>query len=178
MTNDVERCGNCYIGAKPGAGQACSHCGAIRCGRCGMTALPTSSPMASGVVDKCGNCGETLRLRTSVGENVPLERYISVHARPTGLDRELIDVTREEITEVIRELLDLDQRLSKILRFGAEEVQEGQDLTNAQRASVEYGQLQWCMNQLQARGIIELHYVLEGIKEKARKFPQFQQEDE
>jgi len=52
-------------------------------------------------------------------------------------------MTRQEhlLTIAIEECNELAQRLSKILRFGMDEIQPGQSLTNVERARYEYSDL-------------------------------------
>ena len=61
----------------------------------------------------------------------------------------LLTITAEECTEV-------GQRASKILRFGPQEIQPGQDLTNVERLLGEWTDLNAMMEMLQEEGVLVL----------------------
>jgi len=61
-----------------------------------------------------------------------MDKFVSPCSPPSPLEREIIDIIIEECAEVI-------QRGTKMTRFGIEEVQPGQDLSNAQRLAREIG---------------------------------------
>lgn len=56
----------------------------------------------------------------------PTDKFISPCSQPEGVERELLVILQEEALEVAH-------RISKALRFGLEEIQPGQPLTNLQR---------------------------------------------
>lgn len=96
------------------------------------------------------------------------ERFISPCAPPEGLDRELLVVMAEEANEV-------GQRVCKALRFGMQEVQPGQNLTNAQRIAVELGDLLAVFDRLQARGLLDANVVTDASIAKHQKLDRFLQ---
>lgn len=77
------------------------------------------------------------------------ERFISPHPRPQPWEAELLECLAEECAEVI-------QRATKALRFGLEEVQPGQPLTNSERISQEVGDLLAVLERLQRHGILSV----------------------
>lgn len=62
------------------------------------------------------------------------EKFVSPHPLPSDHERELLTILIEECAEV-------RQRATKMLRFGRDEVQPGQDFTNADRLAKEIGDL-------------------------------------
>lgn len=62
------------------------------------------------------------------------EKFVSPCPPPSPYEAELLTILIEECMEVA-------QRATKMLRFGVNEVQPGQDLDNAERLSVEVGDL-------------------------------------
>ncbi len=76
------------------------------------------------------------------------DKFISPEAPPEGLERELLTILAEECCEV-------GQRVSKALRFGVNEIQPGQPLTNAQRISEELGDLFSVVDHLVELGVLD-----------------------
>lgn len=70
-----------------------------------------------------------------------MEKYKTPEALPTLFEDELLKVLIEECSEVI-------QRASKLQRFGRDEQQPGQPLTNRERLSEEIGQLLFMIEML------------------------------
>jgi len=64
-----------------------------------------------------------------------VERFVTPCTLPTPRQREILTIVAEEAAEVI-------QRATKALRFGLDEVQPGQELSNAQRLAEEIGDLE------------------------------------
>jgi len=58
------------------------------------------------------------------------------------------------LTILAEECAEVAQRVSKALRFGIDEVQEGQPLTNAERIMVEFDDLRAAVCMLQNRGLL------------------------
>jgi NTP pyrophosphatase (non-canonical NTP hydrolase) len=58
------------------------------------------------------------------------DKFISPKPLPTAHEREILTMLIEECAEI-------QQRATKLIRFGRDEIQEGQDLTNAQRLADE-----------------------------------------
>jgi hypothetical protein len=70
-----------------------------------------------------------------------VEKFKTEHPLPEGLQRELLVILMEEAAEIT-------QRASKALRFGLDEVQPGQEFSNAQRLAHEIGDLEEVVHQL------------------------------
>ena len=96
------------------------------------------------------------------------ERFISPAAPPTPRQRELLVILMEECAEV-------QQRAAKALRFGPEEVQPGQEHSNAHRLSVEAGQLLHVMERCMQVGVIDEGGINEGHAEKGPKLDKYMQ---
>ena len=62
------------------------------------------------------------------------EKFVTPEPLPTPYERELLTILIEEAAEV-------QQRATKMLRFGIHEVQPGQPHTNRERLSIELGDL-------------------------------------
>lgn len=75
----------------------------------------------------------------------------------------------EECSEIARECADVSVRVSKALRFGLEEVQPGQLLSNVRRIADELADLLAVAEELERAGIITRVQV-EAKKGKLRKF--------
>lgn len=87
------------------------------------------------------------------------ERYKSPEVLPTPWERELIDILEEECMEV-------GQRGIKLTRFGAQEAQPGQPLTNKERLGREIGQLLYMINLATREGLVDELQVKVGYAEK------------
>lgn len=75
------------------------------------------------------------------------ERFVSPCPLPTDLEQELLDCLVEECAEV-------QKRAIKMKRFGVEEVQSGQELTNRARLSLEVGDVFTLVQILTRRGLV------------------------
>jgi hypothetical protein len=98
------------------------------------------------------------------------ERFISPCQPPEGLERELLECIIEEAAEV-------QQRVTKALRFGLPEVQPGQPHNNACRIGLEIGDLWEVINMACERGIIPRSAIVDGgvaKREKLRRYLQNQ----
>lgn len=76
------------------------------------------------------------------------ERFVSPCKPPEGCKREVLDILIEECSEITIECIDIikacadvQQRATKALRFGIDEVQPGQDDSNSVRLAHEIGDL-------------------------------------
>ncbi len=76
------------------------------------------------------------------------DKFVSPEKPPEGLERELLTILAEECCEV-------GQRCTKALRFGTQEVQPGQDLTNAERIEVEVGDIFAVLRKMDELGILD-----------------------
>lgn len=96
------------------------------------------------------------------------ERYITPCALPTEHERELLTILIEECAEV-------QQRATKLLRFGAAEIQPGQEKTNSERLANEIGDLVHMTTLLDQVGLIPNHAVQDGMRNKQRQLAKFMQ---
>jgi NTP pyrophosphatase (non-canonical NTP hydrolase) len=96
------------------------------------------------------------------------ERFKSPFPPPTPFQRELLDVLAEECAEVI-------QRVTKMQRFGVEEVQPGQPHSNAQRLSLEVGDLIAMVHMAIEAKLIDEDMMHAQIEPKRKKFVKFSQ---
>lgn len=89
---------------------------------------------------------------------------------------------REHLLTILgEECAEVAQRCSKALRFGLEEIQPGQELTNAERIREEYVQLLAVMRMLVEEGEIPSvtgHHMseLEDKRQKVEKFLRYSRE--
>ncbi|MEH6358963.1 MAG: hypothetical protein V7745_08235 [Pseudomonadales bacterium] len=93
------------------------------------------------------------------------------HAEPvTPHQLELLVILMEECAEVT-------QRASKAIRFGLEEVQPGQEYTNAQRLAHEIGDINEVVNRLCSVdvGAIKRFFINNGVKHKSKQLDKYMQ---
>ena len=95
-------------------------------------------------------------------------RFISPCPPPEGLERELLTILAEECCEV-------GQRVSKALRFGVEEIQPGQPLTNAQRISEEVGDIMGVVDRLVTLGLLSANDIKSASTAKHIKLKSYLQ---
>lgn len=100
-----------------------------------------------------------------------MSKFVSPCPPPTPHQRELLEILIEECAEV-------QQRATKMLRFGVEEVQPGQPLTNAQRLAREYGDVIEVSERLMAIGLMPEEDVIEGRFNKKRQLTKYMQTTE
>lgn len=84
--------------------------------------------------------------------------------------------TQEHLfTIVMEECCEVAQRVSKAKRFGIEEIQPEQTLTNAQRVMQEFADLVGAIEMLQERGLLPLvdPHAVEAKKMKVAKFLEY-----
>lgn len=96
------------------------------------------------------------------------EPFVTPAALPCAYDAELLVILMEECAEV-------QQRASKILRFGAAETEPGQLLDNICRLSLEIGHLECMIDKLTDRGLISLWDVGAAVSEKEKKLAIYMQ---
>lgn len=97
-----------------------------------------------------------------------MERFVTPSPLPTPHQRELLTILIEEAAEV-------QQRATKMLRFGIHEVQPGQHLTNAERLSDEIGDLSAMIEMAKALGMINPNRVTQQVHLKRVKLKIFMQ---
>lgn len=90
----------------------------------------------------------------------------------------LLTCMNEECVEIVKELAELQQRVSKALRFSLEEVQSGQTFnngdtpgtfTNADRIMAEYYDLQTIVEMLQEMGRLPKHSLMHQLGARETK---------
>ena len=96
------------------------------------------------------------------------DAYKWVHPLPNEREREILTILIEEAAEV-------QQRATKLLRFGRDEVQPGQDLTNAQRLSRELGDMAVMVEMAIVAGLVLPSEINGQQAEKRRKLRTFMQ---
>lgn len=96
------------------------------------------------------------------------DKFVSPCPPPTPFERELLEILIEECAEV-------QQRATKMLRFGVLEVQPGQDLDNAARLSLEVGDLKKIIDKCRWNSLIDDTWVSEGYARKERQLAKYMQ---
>jgi len=96
------------------------------------------------------------------------DKFISPCKPPEGLERELIECLAEECNEVA-------QRCMKALRFGVQEVQPGQELTNIERIAQEFGDVMCVFRHIEELGMANWRQVMQFADEKQPKLNRFLQ---
>src|SRR5688572_27682194 len=94
----------------------------------------------------------------------------SRHPLPTPYERELLTILIEEAAEV-------QQRATKILRFGANEIQPGQFNTNTWRLCQEIGDMVAIINLLRRCGLVIENVVNAQVDRKIAKLKEFMQHE-
>lgn len=97
-------------------------------------------------------------------------KFESPEKPPEGLNRELLEVLIEECAEV-------QQRATKIFRFGLTEVQPGQEYNNSQRLAFEIGDLNETIRRLLENKTISEMYIKRGEENKYEKLKKYLQND-
>lgn len=101
-------------------------------------------------------------------EDMMSEKFVSPCPPPTPHERELLEILIEECAEV-------QQRATKMLRFGVQEVQPSQPLTNAQRLAREYGDVIEVSERLMQIGLVPEEDVIIGRANKRRQLAKYMQ---
>jgi len=96
------------------------------------------------------------------------DRFITPCPLPTAHERELLIILMEECAEV-------QQRASKLIRFGRDEVQPGQELPNSARLGEEIGDIICMVELLQAAEIVRDNDIETGRARKQRKLAKYLQ---
>lgn len=87
----------------------------------------------------------------------------------------LSDYEREILTILIEECAEVQQRATKMLRFGRDEMQQGQALTNRDRLSLEVGDMDAMKHLCIAAGLIDMGKMIEGMRNKGLKLIKYLQ---
>lgn len=91
-----------------------------------------------------------------------MKKFVSPCPPPTPYQMEALALIVEECAEV-------QQRATKMMRFGVDEVQEGQDLTNADRLADEVGDLIAVLERAAEVGLIPWSRVGPSVEAKYEK---------
>jgi len=97
-----------------------------------------------------------------------MERFVSPMPLPSDREREILTILIEECAEV-------QQRATKLLRFGRDEVQAGQELTNAARLSKELGDLEVLVAMAVDVGLVDVRIVRDRAARKRQKLARYMQ---
>lgn len=100
--------------------------------------------------------------------NAEAAKFVSPCPPPTAHEAELLALIVEECAEV-------QQRATKMLRFGVAEIQPGQQLTNAARLSQELGDLMAVLNLAERAGFVNGEAIAAAEKAKCPKLRRFMQ---
>lgn len=96
--------------------------------------------------------------------------FVSPCPLPSEAEREILNILIEECAEVV-------QRATKMLRFGRDEVQEGQPNSNAVRLSKELGDLAVLIEMAEAAGLVDRSVIEERKPRKREKLAKYMQSD-
>lgn len=97
-----------------------------------------------------------------------MDRFVTPQPLPTLHEREVITILIEECAEV-------QQRATKLLRFGRDEIQPGQPLTNAERLSKELGDLLTMIGMAEDLGLVSGKIMEERKGRKREKLAKYMQ---
>lgn len=96
------------------------------------------------------------------------DKFVTPCKLPSEYERELLTILIEECSEV-------QQRATKLLRFGGAEIQPGQDYNNIERLSHEVGDLRQMLALAQDAGLLNGQRVAEGMRRKSAQLAKFMQ---
>ncbi len=96
------------------------------------------------------------------------ENFVSPEPKPTPYQRELLEILIEECAEV-------QQRATKMLRFGVKEIQPGQPLNNAERLAREFGDLILVSQLLEDIGLLPEDDIIAGMAHKEAQLAKYMQ---
>jgi hypothetical protein len=94
--------------------------------------------------------------------------YVSPFPPLTPYEREVMEI-------LIEECLEVGQRGTKMLRFGAQEIQPGQPLDNIARLSQEIGNLQHMIKLAAQLNLVDWDHIGEGIIDKKKQLAKYMQ---
>lgn len=90
------------------------------------------------------------------------DRFVSPCREPGASDREVLNKISEECSEVI-------QRVCKALKFGLEEAQRGQTMTNRERIEEELGGLYAAVDKAKAVGLLDERHIVKHTRNALEK---------
>ena len=100
--------------------------------------------------------------------DIVTDPFISPCPPPTPYERELLEILIEECAEV-------QQRATKMLRFGVTDIQPGQEFTNRFRLGLEVGDLTWMIKLIQDAKLVNGMDILRGRDHKERQLAKYMQ---
>jgi len=100
-----------------------------------------------------------------------MTRYVTPYPLPTPYERELLTILIEECAEV-------QQRATKLLRFGRDEIQPGQYFNNSFRLALELGDLKAMVNLVIVARLVQQEAIEEGALRKRKQLAAFMQTDD
>lgn len=95
-------------------------------------------------------------------------KFVTPCVLPSAREREILTILIEECAEV-------QQRATKLLRFGRDEVQPGQPLSNMERLSQEFGDLQAIATMAEDAGLVSRDIAGKQAPIKFEKLERFMQ---
>lgn len=95
-----------------------------------------------------------------------MPRHEFLHPQPSPVEREVLEILIEECGEVI-------QRATKMIRFGIEEVQPGQLLSNRRRLSDEVGDLEYMIALAKRLELVDDHHCIRAAMAKPLKLREY-----
>ena len=96
------------------------------------------------------------------------EKFVSPCPPPTPYERELLEILIEECSEV-------QKRATKMLRFGVNEVQPGQEYSNRERLSLEVGDVMEVLWQCRNARLLNDGAIEDGRVNKKRQLAKYMQ---
>lgn len=96
------------------------------------------------------------------------DKFVTPYDLPTPHEREILTILIEECAEV-------QQRATKLLRFGRDEIQPGQLLNNSARLSQELGDLQAVCTMAEEAGLVSREIAADQAPIKFEKLEKFMQ---
>jgi flagellar biosynthesis/type III secretory pathway chaperone len=100
-----------------------------------------------------------------------MDKFVTPGVMPTAYESELLIILMEECAEV-------QQRASKALRFGLDEIQDGQAYDNVQRLSFEVGDLIAVITSCNELNLINDDIVRDQHSTKLAKLEKYMQQDQ
>ena len=99
-----------------------------------------------------------------------IDKFVTPGRMPNAFEAELLTILIEECAEV-------QQRATKVLRFGVDEIQPEQPHDNTQRLSVEVGDLLAVVDECMNVNLIDEIVVSEQVPIKIQKLAKFMQQE-
>jgi len=85
----------------------------------------------------------------------------------------LTEHQQETLVILVEECAEIQQRAAKIIRFGAKEIQPGQELNNIERLSMEIGDLKVMIDIATKAELIDVDSITKGANQKHTQLEKF-----